>query len=80
MVSTNSDQTPAPTRTEGDRRSRGARIRPWVNWTLALLTAPASVVVPQGGQFSAEGRSHRQRRGGKREVGGGPQGWQIRIL
>jgi hypothetical protein len=24
---------------------RGGRIRPWVNWTLALLTVPAAVVV-----------------------------------
>ena len=45
MVSTNSDQVPTPMRAEGDRRSRAGRIRPWVNWTLALLTVPASVVV-----------------------------------
>ena len=38
-------QTPTLTGTEDDHRSQGARIRPWVNWTLALLTAPASVVV-----------------------------------
>jgi hypothetical protein len=51
MVSTNRNHGPTTTQgptaapTEGDRRSNGARIRPWVNWTLALLTAPASVVV-----------------------------------
>lgn len=51
MVSTGSNhgptttQTPTPARTESDRRPHGRGIRPWVNWTLALLTAPASVVV-----------------------------------
>jgi hypothetical protein len=45
MVSTHRNRAPTPMRTDGGRRSRGARIRPWVNWTLALLIAPASVVV-----------------------------------
>ena len=49
MVSTGSNHGPASTatqaRAEGGGRSHGGRIRFWVNWTLALLTAPASVVV-----------------------------------
>jgi len=49
MVSTGSNHGPAsaatPARAEGSGRSHGGRVWSWVNWTLALLTAPASVVV-----------------------------------
>jgi hypothetical protein len=38
-------QTEATTHTEASSDSRGAKIRPWVNWTLALLTVPAAVGV-----------------------------------
>jgi hypothetical protein len=38
-------QAEATTRAEASSDSRGAKIRPWVNWTLALLTVPAAVGV-----------------------------------
>jgi hypothetical protein len=38
-------QAETPTRPAGAGGSRGTRIRPWLNWTLALLAAPAAVVV-----------------------------------
>ena len=50
MASTSHDQhvsTQAAIAGQVETRSdpRGGRIRPWVNWTLALLTVPAAVVV-----------------------------------
>ena len=50
MASTSHDQhvsTQAATAGQVETRSdpRGGRIRPWVNWALALLTVPAAVVV-----------------------------------
>lgn len=52
MTSVNHDQRESTTQTEmpaprarGAGGSHGARIRPWLNWALALLAAPAAVVV-----------------------------------
>jgi hypothetical protein len=50
MASTSHDQhvsTQAATGGPDETRSdgRAARVRPWVNWTLALLTVPAAVAV-----------------------------------
>jgi hypothetical protein len=48
MTSASHDQyetTAMTDEVEAPSDSRGARIRPWVNWTLAVLTVPAAVVV-----------------------------------
>jgi hypothetical protein len=38
-------QTATTTRPEALSDSRGASTRPWVNWTLALLTVPAGLAI-----------------------------------
>jgi|ERR1700720_2401560 len=48
MTSASHDQYETTAATDDVRTpsdARGARTRPWVNWTLAVLTVPAAVVV-----------------------------------